>query len=263
MTESDESYFVRAGEHRFRPTDWAGGAWSPTEQHISPMVGLVVHEIERDAAARRGDGLRVGRITADILGVIALEEFGLEVSVVRPGRTIELVEAVVTAAGRPAVRVRAWLLAATDTRAVAGGQPDALASPDGLGSWPLTSVWPGGYIASLDVRPLAEPAQGRAAAWVTTHLELLAGEPTSELARYVALVDTANGIAVRESPKTWMFPNVDLSVHLFRQPRGLWVGLDTTVVFGEDGCGLTSTVLHDQEGPVGQAAQVLTIRPLG
>jgi hypothetical protein len=32
------------------------------------------------------------------------------------------------------------------------------------------------------------------------------------------------------------------------------------VSFGSDGIGLTSTVLHDLEGPFGRAEQILTIR---
>ena len=58
-----------------------------------------------------------------------------------------------------------------------------------------------------------------------------------------------------------MFPNVDLTIHLHRQPAGRWVGLDTTVVFGPTGQGITSTVLHDLAGPVGHAQQMLTVRP--
>ncbi|CAM5645040.1 hypothetical protein STENM36S_06164 [Streptomyces tendae] len=86
-------------------------------------------------------------------------------------------------------------------------------------------------------------------------------ENASPLASYVALVDTANGIAVRQSPREWMFPNVDLTLHLHRAPRGRWTGLDTTVVFGPTGQGVTSTVLHDLDGPVGHAQQLLTVRP--
>jgi len=125
----------------------------------------------------------------------------------------------------------------------------------------MTSLWPGGYIASLDVRALTPPEPGRATAWVHTPLQLVDAEPSSDLARFIALVDTANGIAVRHSPQDWMFPNVDLTVHLHRQPTGSWVGLDTTVIFGPAGHGMTSTVLHDILGPVGQAAQTLTLRP--
>ena len=63
----------------------------------------------------------------------------------------------------------------------------------------------------------------------------------SPTAAYLGLVDTANGIVVREDPRTWMFPNVDLTVHLFRAPEAGWVGFDTTVTFGSDGLGLTSS----------------------
>jgi hypothetical protein len=33
------------------------------------------------------------------------------------------------------------------------------------------------------------------------------------------------------------------------------------VSFGAVGLGLTSTVLHDEQGPVGTMAQLLTVRP--
>lgn len=125
----------------------------------------------------------------------------------------------------------------------------------------MSDAWPGEYITTLDVRPIGESRPGRTTAWISTGLELVAGEPVSDLARFLALVDTANGIAVRESPKEWLFPNLDLTIHLHRQPRGRWVGLDTTVIFGAEGHGLTSTTLHDLQGPVGRAEQILTVRP--
>jgi len=255
------SYFERAGAGRFRPTAATGGAWAVDEQHISPMTGLIVHAVETFAAARGADGLVVARVSMDILGVLKLEDFEIEVETVRPGRTIELLEAVVIARGRPAVRARVWRMAQLDTAAVAGGAAPALPAPESVGVWAMSDAWPGEFITTLEVRPTAPVRPGRTTAWISTGLELLAGEPVSELARFVALVDTANGIAIRESPKEWLFPNLDLTIHLHRQPRGRWTGLDTTVVFGAHGHGLTSTVLHDLDGPVGRAEQILTVRP--
>lgn len=255
------SYFERAGAGRFRPTAATGGAWAVDEQHISPMTGLVVHAVETHAAARGDDGLVVSRVSMDILGVLKLEEFEIHVETVRPGRTIELLEAVVVSRGRAAVRARVWRMAQPDTASVAGGQGPALPGPDAVPAWAMSGAWPGEFISTLDVRPIGVVRPGRTTAWVSTPLELLAGEPVSEPARFLALVDTANGIAVRESPKEWLFPNLDLTIHLHRQPRGRWVGLDTTVVFGARGHGLTSTVLHDLDGPVGRAEQILTVRP--
>jgi hypothetical protein len=54
-----------------------------------------------------------------------------------------------------------------------------------------------------------------------------------------------------------MFPDLDLTVHFHRRPEGRWTGLDTTVTSGPIGQGSTSTVLHDINGPVGHAQQIL------
>lgn len=255
-----ESYFARVGEHRFQPTSHTAGAWTPTEQHFSPIAGLLTHAVDRFVAVRPNRDLVIARITFDILGTVAIEEFDVRVEVIRPGRTVELLEAVGSARGRPFVRARAWRLAPEDTAEVVGGQPERLPSPRGVEPWPLVSVWPGGYIASVDFRPIRGPEPGRTTAWLRTPIELVAGEEVSPLARFVGLIDTANGIAVRVPPQTWFYPNVDLSIHIYRQPVGEWVGLDTTVVFGPGGQGVTSTALHDEEGPVGRAEQMLTIR---
>ncbi|MEU4236821.1 thioesterase family protein [Actinoplanes sp. NPDC026619] len=257
-----ESYFERVGESSYQPTAHVGGAWRPDEQHFSPLGGLIVHAIDRHRAAGPGNGLVLARISYDILGKIDLDECEITVASVRPGRTIELLEATVTIGGRAVVRARAWLLAALDTTAVAGTSIEPLAPPESVEPWPMADLWTGGYIASIDVRRPADSPPGRTTAWLTTALDLVAGEPSSPVASFVAMVDTANGIAVRQNPAEWMFPNVDLTIHLHRQPEGRWTGLDTTVTFGPAGQGLTSTVLHDLNGPVGTAEQILTVRPL-
>ena len=256
------SYYEPAGEGRYKPTTHAGGAWDPEEQHFSPLGGLIVHAIDRFVAERGDRGLVLSRVSFDILGRLALDECEIRVETMRPGRTIELVEAVVLIRDRAVVRARAWLLSTGNTAAVAGGDDSRLTPPEDLATWTLTDVWPGGYIASVDIRPVTTPRPGRTTAWIGTELDLVAGQPSSPLAAFVALIDTANGIAVRQNPTEWMFPNVDLTIHLHRQPEGRWTGLDTSVTFGPTGQGVTSTVLHDTLGPVGYAEQILTVRPL-
>ncbi|OEU96531.1 thioesterase family protein [Streptomyces oceani] len=261
-TALPESYYQRIDEHRYKPTAHAGGAWEVGDQHFSPLAGLLVHAIDRHRAAGAANDLVLARISYDILGRIALDECEIAVRTVRPGRTVELLEAQVVIAGRPVVRARAWLLAAGDTGAVADTPVQRIAPPEEFAPWAMNDVWEGGYIASVEMRRQASAEPGRAAAWVRSDLELVADEPSSSLASFVGLVDTANGIAVQQPPTRWMFPNVDLTIHLHRQPEGRWTGLDTTVSFGPAGHGLTSTVLHDVTGPVGQAEQILTVRPL-
>ena len=133
--------------------------------------------------------------------------------------------------------------------------------PDETEPWAATSVWRGGFIAGIEVRrPQLEP--GRARVWVRTDVLLLEGEPVSPTSRLVGLLDVANGMTVRADPGAVLFPNVDLTAHFFDQPRGEWLGLDVEVTFGAAGVGMTSAVLHDDDGPYGRALQILTVRPM-
>lgn len=254
-------YFRRLGPDRFDATEAVSGAWNEAEQHIAPALGLLVHLVETDLAARRpGDDLLVGRLSFDILGVIPVDRFETSVEVLRPGRTIELAEAVLTHGGRAVVRLRAWLMAPGETAAQAGTPLPGIEPPEAMPAWDATTVWPGGYIASVQVRR-REIEPGRAAYWVRTATPLLDDEPVSPLASAAALFDVANGMTVRVDPRQVAFPNLDLTAHLLRRPHGEWVGFDTSVSFGPSGIGITSSVLHDITGPFGSQSQILTVRP--
>jgi hypothetical protein len=180
--------------------------------------------------------------------------------VLRPGRTIELVEATLSHGGRDIVRLRAWLLQPRNTADLAATALPAIPSPEDTPPWDATTVWPGGFIASVEVRR-EQLAPGRAFFWVRSTVPLLDNEAVGPVANAARLFDIANGMTVRADPAQVAFPNIDLTAHLFTEPRGEWVGFDTTVTFGPTGLGLTSSVLHDVSGPIGTMAQALTVRP--
>jgi len=263
MDAAPTSFYEPLGDGSYRPTVRTEGAWQPGEQHMAPVSGLIVHVVERFVAENfPDDGLQIARLNFEILGMIRDHDMQITVDVVRPGKTIQLLEATLTIDDRVIIRCRIWRLAVADTTRVEGGAPAPLPAPHDLEQWSNEIGWGGGYIDSLEIRPLPDWRPGRGRTWMHTDVVLVAGEPVGELARYIALVDTANGSAPRESPAEWLFPNVELSIHLYRQPAGAWVGFDTTVVWGPSGLGLTSSVLHDLDGPVGMAQQTLTLRPL-
>jgi hypothetical protein len=260
MTTS-AAYFVRTGPATFLPQRSCAGAWNTEELHIAPVNGLLVHELERWRAARGEDERSITRVSLDYLGVLDFGECSIEFEVLRPGRAVELVEGVLSQHGRPVLRARVWRLAGTDTSAVAGGLRPPLAPPDRAKPFDLTSVWPGEYIETIELRVLEGPEPGHAVAWLGTQLSIVEDEPVSDLARFLLLVDTANGIAVRQSPDQWQFPNLDLTIHLFAQPTGAWLGVETHVIFGDAGHGLTSSDLFDVTGHVGHAEKSLLVRP--
>jgi hypothetical protein len=254
------AYFHRTGDSTFRATEHVGGAWALDEQHVAPALGLLAHVVEADRDARRDDGLVLARLSYDILGTVPVDEVDTTVRVLRAGRTIELVEATLAHAGRAAVVLRAWLMRPGDTGALSGSDLPRMAGPDALPPWDPSTLWSGGFIGTTEIRRDLE-APGRGRFWVRTSMPLVEGEPVSDLARAAGLLDLTNGMAVRAAPRAVAFPNIDLTAHLFAQPRGEWLGFDTTVSFGAAGIGVTSSTIHDATGPVGTVAQVLTLRP--
>ncbi|MBI4912273.1 MAG: thioesterase family protein [Acidobacteria bacterium] len=227
---------------------------------MAPVSGLLAHALQGHEPR---EGMCLARVTYEILGLIPLAPTAIRTRTLRPGRTIELVEAVASAGGREVVRAQAWRLSRQDTRGVAGGLPRPLPPREACEPFPAADLWAGGYIASIEVLRGPGGLAGEGQAWLRTKHALLEDEAVSPLAAYLGLVDTANGMNTRLNPRQWAFPNIDLSIHLYRTPEGgpgRWIGFDTLVTIGENGVGLTSTTLHDEHGPVGRAEQILTVR---
>lgn len=252
------SYYERIDATTFAPTIHTQGAWRDNEQHMAPVGGLIAHCLERHEPR---DGMHLARVSYDILGIMYAAPTSVEVRTLRAGKSIELLEAVLTIGGRPLVNARAWRLAEFDSSEVEGNELEPMPA---LSETPESHAvdWPGGYIAGMEFRQAPDRRPGRARTWLRSPYTIVAGEASTPTAHFLRLADTANGVAVRVSAGEWAFPNVDLTAHLHHAPVGEWVGMDTHVTIGGRGHGLTSTVLHDVQGPVGTIEQILTVRRL-
>ena len=100
---------------------------------------------------------------------------------------------------------------------------------------------------------------GPATAWMRMRVPLVAGEEPTPLQRVMAAADTGNGVSAMLDWNRYLFINVDLSVHLGRMPEGEWICLNAVTHPEPHGVGLTETVLLDERGPIGRAAQTLLI----
>lgn len=253
-------FYEDLGDGRFRSTVHAQGAWNPHEQHMAPATGILTHVLERFEPREE---MRIARMSLDIHGLIPGGEFEVRTRMIRPGRTIELVEAEMIGAGRTCIVARAWRLITGDSSPVAVVEDEPVSGPEEFDRWDGMEVWPGGYIRGLEFRKDPQLRPGRGLVWLRTPYPLVDGVETSSMVRLLGLVDTANGVASRvdPGPDSWMFPNVDLQIHLHRRPVGEWLGIQAQQTYGTDGIGLTSAVLHDVEGPFGRSEQILTVRP--
>ena len=58
-----------------------------------------------------------------------------------------------------------------------------------------------------------------------------------------------------------MFINPDLTVHLWREPVGEWIGSDAVTRTSDTGIGMAETALWDRGGRVGRGTAVAAARP--
>jgi hypothetical protein len=100
---------------------------------------------------------------------------------------------------------------------------------------------------------------GPAVCWMRMRRPLIAGEEPSPLQRVLIAADTGNGISSTLDFESYLYINVDLSVHLHRMPAGEWIGLDSVTVPEPTGAGMSDPLLFDALGPSGRACQTLLI----
>src|SRR3954451_18858398 len=82
------------------------GPWDAGLQHAGPPAALLLREAERASGIAGG---QTGRLAYAIFGPVPFGPMPLRASVVRPGRRIELVEAVLHAGDdRLLMRMTAW-----------------------------------------------------------------------------------------------------------------------------------------------------------
>lgn len=245
----------------YRPNIHAQGAWNPHEQHMAAATGLLCAELEN---FQPREHMRIGRISLDIFGLISFGEFSIRTRVVRAGKTIELIEAEMQADHKTCIIARAWRMQTQDTTSIAGVEDQSIGTAQQCAVWDEMKKWPGGFIQSTHTRANAEHRRGKGIVWMSNDCEMIEGQSTSDFVKLMGMVDTANGVVSRIDPaQGWAYPNLDLQIHVLRNPQGKWLGIEAVQQFGEDGIGLTSAVLHDEQGPFGRSEQILTLRKYG
>ena len=75
------------------------------------------------------------------------------------------------------------------------------------------------------------------------------------------MIDSANGISAELDSFQWTFVPVDMTVGLYRQPDGPWVGMAARTLMDNEGIGQTTTTIFDSKGSLGKSMHTLFIRP--
>ncbi len=256
-----ETFYEPDGD-RFVATELTRGPWDPGAQHAGPPSALMGREIER---LDGGEGFQVARVSLEILGPVPIGPLRVEARVVRPGRSVQLIEATLRGEDAELMLARAWRIRTSPPLQLPPAALDGPAPPPGpeQGSRPdfFETGQVVGYHTAMEWRSVGggflEP--GPATVWMRMRHPLLPGEEPSPLQRTLIAADVGNGISAVLDWRRHLFINVDLSVHLERMPEGEWVCVDAVTVPQENGIGTAESVLFDQRGRIGRAAQSLLL----
>jgi acyl-coenzyme A thioesterase PaaI-like protein len=269
-----------------QPTAHARGPWDPRALHGGAPAALITSAFER---MEPGSQLRIARLGFEFLRPIPLAPLTLTTRIVRPGRRVQELAAelrtvphdggtdpgsgggqvVCRASALRVKEVSAAAAAAASASATTGSgarlQCEAMPAPETANPVRFSldgSDEPGFAGTSMEMRWLDDSyALGPGRVWMRLRHPLLAGWELTPMARLAATADFGNGVGAALPFERFLFINADLTIHLQRQPRGEWIGLDAHTLLCDGGTGLAESVIHDEHGPVGRAFQTLVVEP--
>jgi hypothetical protein len=260
-----EAFYEREAHGRFLPTDYTRGPWDAHSQHAGPPAALLGLAVEQRPGGRQD--MRVARLTYEIMRPVPIRPLTVATRVLRAGRSVELVEAVLTPDGGEEVMRATALLMKTAPDSVPEVSPGRqVPGPVTAGPKAFFPVpWDHGYHTAMEVRFAAGSflESGPATAWMRMRVPLIAGEEITPLSRVLTAADSGNGVSAELDFHRYVFINADLTVSLHRHPEGEWVCLDARTMVDTAGIGLAESALHDEKGPLGRSTQSLYVAARG
>lgn len=270
-----------AGPSTWLPTEVCRGPWDPHACHGGAPAALLTRELERLVLPTARDGsspvpMRLARVTIDLIRPVPLRPLLVSADVVRPGRRVSVLEATIRTVSDDVVVAMARGLRIRTT------DPDSVrlfdAGPGGPAANDVDDVAPdlpsesddvqyamAGYTAFHNAATEHRFVRGSyfdpgpVFDWIRLVVPVVPGEQPSPWQRAAAAADFANGIASSVAFGDASFINPDLTVHLWREPVGEWIGMDSVMRTSTTGVGQSDSAMWDERGRIGRTNQSLLL----
>lgn len=248
--------FVR--DHEFLvPTIYTQGPWNPQAQHGGPVCAALAWLIESIPTLVP---MQVSRFTFDLFRAAPLTRLGTSTRVVREGKRLQVVEAVLLDGDTPVARGAAMRLRQADLAEVADHPQrprDMVAPPSGN----VTALRPDvaariGFLRGIEVDRIAGTPGGGppSITWYRSRVPLVEGEAMSPLQRLSLFADFTSASALYLDHAAYSAINPDVTVQVLRPPVGEWICVDGTTEAGANGVGHSRASLYDTGGFVASAS---------
>ncbi|NQV06914.1 thioesterase family protein [bacterium] len=243
----------------YHPALESRALWYADALHGGPVAALFAREAEAFAAPVP---MRLARLTVDLMRPVPRQPLEVSAHVVREGKRVQVIDAVMTVDGSEVARASALRIRHDEVEIIEHSRRIAPPPPYDLPAArpePIGELW--FHTAGVEMRFVQGGFRdlGVAEVWMRLALPLVGGEKPSPAQRVAAVADFGNGISGVLPWHEYVFINPDLTVYLHRQPIGEWVCLRARTDAETEGIGLAQSQLFDTAGAIGHSLQSLFV----
>ncbi len=231
------------------------GGWDENHQHGGPVQALLARAVEHTPTLAP---MQVARLTHDLIRPVPIgPRLLIDVQILREGKRIQLLEAVLRVGDIEYARTRVLRLRDEDLTGTATFHDTVDRGEDPV--WPedlpsdafgMTQRLPG-FFEGMELRRFPRPgaAEGVHGYWVRLRGPLVAGEPSTPLQRLSVAADFTNMIGATFDAQRISAINPDLNLHVLRPLEGEWIAVvgDSRMSLAT-GMGVSNAELRDRAG---------------
>ncbi len=255
-------------DNTFHPTGLTRSFWSDEAQHGGPPVGLLGRAIEN---VQTVIPMQVVRLTVDLFREVPVNlPLTVETEVVRDGRRIQVVDAVIIAAGRKVARASGLKIRTADVAVpsvnAAWIQPPGPEEAE-IVSWGRFGFDHTDHVQfhshSIEIRTIGDSflTPGEGLSWVRLAVPVVEGEETTPFVQTATLSDVGNGNSMALDGREWLYVNPDVNLSLHRLPVREWLGMRSLAHQHPAGIGYADSLIFDEIGPIGRVGQSQILEP--
>ena len=263
-SEAEDAFYGLDGNFLV-PGPLCGGPWDPDHQHGGAVSGVLAHLVESVPTAVP---MRFCRHTVELMRGVPMRPLTSEIEVLRDGRRLQVVRASLLDGGSEVAR-------ATSVRMRIAAAPNPVNKDmtahfeDEIPPFPAESPtqfnMPGigipGFLKAVELRRADGGYRSGAPGilWLRMHCRMIAGHESSPFVMLATVGDMLSMAAQYLDPADWMTINPDLTIQIFRDPIGEWIGLLGLHKNDIDGIGMSEAVLYDSTGRIGRGTSSILI----
>ena len=251
--------FVPDGPDAVIATLLTQGPWDSNAQYGGTPAALLTWAVERVPTLVP---MRIARITVDMHRPVPLGRLGVETEIVRQGKRLQIVVALlrdqdgVEVARATALRFRTRRVPTTPApiRCCPRSRPRPSARCGHRTPAPRAATGSPGRS-----RPATEATGARPRAGTGPPVRSSPGRSPRRRCAWRGRRTSPPTAATSSTPTRWSAINADLTINLARVPVGEWTGVTTRAWYVEDGIGLARADLFDLDGYVGTCTAALLV----